>query len=191
MASGAKLPEPWTIEGNPWGTEAKFLAWVRGVLRKGWSRHPIKILFLQSVRERVKNTNPRSMKRFPETWGCRCSLCNEMHPQANIEVDHIEAAGGFKTIQELGEWAAKLFLVDFKSIRAVCKPCHKVKSYAERMGFTFEEAKGVKAAIEFCKRPKAEVLAMLSDNGYNGASVATAAKRKELVTKIMMGGGNG
>ena len=185
MASKSKqYPEPWKIEGNPWGTEAKFLAWVRGVLRKGWSRHPIKILFLQSVRQRIENTNPRSMKRFPTTWGCQCSLCGGMFPQAEIEVDHIEAAGGFKSIHDIGEWAAKLFLVDFKSIRAVCKGCHKVKSYAERMGLTFEEAQAVKAAIEFCKRPKEEVLAFLAQHGYNGTFVSTAAKRKALVETL-------
>ena len=32
-----------------------------------------------------------------------------------------------------------------------CKPCHRIKSYADRMGWSFERAKIEKEAIEFSK----------------------------------------
>jgi hypothetical protein len=108
-----------------------------------------------------------------------------MFPQKDIEVDHIDAAGGFKDLSQLGEWAERLYLVDFDSIRAVCKPCHKIKSYAERMNITFEEARGVKKAIEYMKQASsAKQLELLARFAYNGASVSTVAKRRVLFETI-------
>jgi hypothetical protein len=185
MASKRELPKPWLIEGNPWKTEAKFLAWVRGVLRKGWSRHPIKVMYLQAKRKRIANPSEKSAKRFPEIWALTCAQCGHDFPQKDIEVDHIDAAGGFKALSQLGEWAERLYLVDFDSIRAVCKPCHKIKSYAEREGITFEEARGVKQAIEFIKNETTnKQIALLNRFGYNGTSVTTLAKRRALLEKI-------
>jgi hypothetical protein len=185
MATHKHLPKPWLIEGNPWGTEAKFLAWVRGVLRKGWNTHPIKIMFLREKRVKMKNTDPKSSKRFPEVWGCQCEQCGAMFPQKEIEVDHIEAAGSFRELTDIGPFAERLFLVDFDSIRAVCKGCHKIKSYAERMNFSFEKARAVKKAIDYIKqRTSQEQVAFLASFGYNGASVNTAAKRRKLLEEV-------
>lgn len=190
MASSHNLPEPWKIDGAPWDTEPKFLAWVRGVLRKGWSRHPIKIMFIHAIRKRIPNTNPRSMKRFPETWACDCAQCGGTFPQKDIEIDHINAAGSL-TLDTLGDFAARLYCVDFSSLRAVCKPCHKTISYAERMGLPFKEAAAAKAAIAFMKEDKQVILDFLASYGYNGVSVSSAEKRKKLVETIMKEKANG
>jgi len=31
-------------EGTPWRTKSEFYVWLRGLLRRGWSKHPLRIL---------------------------------------------------------------------------------------------------------------------------------------------------
>ena len=45
----------------------------------------------------------------------------------------------------------KLMHINWDSIRVVCKDCHRIISYAERTGMTFEEAKLEKEVIAFTK----------------------------------------
>ena len=83
MTAGIK---PWLEVGSPWKTESAFWGWVRGVLRKGWSKHPIKLEYIKRNRRRIKN--PTGNPRFPEVWGMNCTVCKKDHVQANIEIDH-------------------------------------------------------------------------------------------------------
>jgi hypothetical protein len=86
-------------------------------------------------------------------WGCRCEHCNNLFKQTECEVDHIEAAGSFKGWDDFEAWMTKLMHINWNSIRVVCKECHRIISYAERMGYTFEEAKLEKKVIAFAKQP--------------------------------------
>jgi hypothetical protein len=180
-----KHPEPWKVPGVPWKTESSFWAWIRGVLRNGWKKHPVKLEYIKANRKRIPNPKPST--RFPEVWGMTCTCCGKDVVQSEIEIDHISDTGGtFTGLDDIKDYAAYLFLIDFTSIRAVCKPCHKIITHAQKLGITFKEAKAAKDAIEFCKKPKEEVLAYLEQMGYNGSSVSTSAKRKALIEKLFM-----
>lgn len=189
---GLKHKKPWEVPGVPWKSEAAFWAWVRGVLRKGWSKHPVKLEFIKANRKKIKNTNPKSSKTHPTVWAMECAICHEDVLQKDIEIDHISDTGGtFTGLDDIKDYAAYLFLIDFTTIRSVCKPCHSIVTHAQKHGISFEEAKVAKAVIEFLKKDKKLVLAFLAENGYNGDSVSNATKRKKLVEKLFREGKHG
>jgi len=143
--------EPWEQCPDVWKTKPAFFQWVRGQMRRAWARHPVKVSYMHNHRERVplgKKTvkNPKGL-----VWGCRCEHCNNLFKQTECEVDHIEQAGSFKDWKDLEAWMVKLMHINWGSIRVVCKTCHRIKSYAERMGITFNEAKLEKEVIAFTK----------------------------------------
>lgn len=181
-------PKPWTVPGSPWKSEASFWSWVRGVLRKGWSKHPVKHLYMQGQRRREKNTNPKSMTRFPEVWVVDCEICRKACKTGEVEVDHKTMAGSFTTLDEIKDFAERLFLIDFDSIRVLCKPCHKIVSHAQNEGISFEEAEVQKRVIEFMKRPKSEIVDFCVGQGYNSASLTNAEKRRKAVESIFKEG---
>lgn len=182
--------EPWAVPGAPWKTESAFWAWVRGVLRKGWSKHPIKIEYIKKYRKQIPNPNPKGKKET--VWGMCCSKCAKNTVQSQIEIDHISETGGkFTCLEDVRDYVAYLFLIDFDSIRPVCKSCHSIINYSQRMGISFEEATLQKEVIEFMKQPKEKQLAFLQDHGYTGDIVSNAAKRKVLINEIFLKEQNG
>lgn len=176
--------KPWEVPGVPWKTEASFWAWVRGVLRKGWEKHPVKLEYIKQNRKRIPN--PKPSKRFPEVWGMTCSCCGKDTVQTNIEIDHISATGGtFRGIDDVKDYVEYLFMVDFSCLRAVCKPCHKIVTYAQRKGINFQEALLQKRVIEIMKKSKQEQLDFLAAHQYDGDLVSNADKRRALIEDIL------
>jgi len=177
--------KPWNVLGVPWKSESAFWQWVRGVLRKGWSKHPVKLEYIKQNRRRIVNPVVKNRGRFPEVWGMKCEICNVDHVQTNIEIDHKGDDGKFTCLEDSKDYMAHLFLVDFSSLRALCKPCHKVVSYSQRQGLSFKDAAVAKAVIE--KMKDKNILAYLASYGYTGDLVSNATKRKALVTTILKG----
>lgn len=176
--------EPWKEEGSPWKSEAEFLAWVRGVLRRGWSKHPIKLEFIKKNRKRIKNPNPKNAARFPEVWGMTCAMCKKDKAQAEIEIDHISDKGGtFKKLEDAVEYMRHLFMVNFSKMRSVCKPCHKIVSHSQKMGVSFEEAEIQKRVIAVMKDTQ-NVLAICKKYGYSSDMLSNATKRKAALMAI-------
>lgn len=188
MSTRKPKQKPWEVEGNPWGTESKFVVWVRGVLRKGWSKYPLKIAFKNSKRIRIKNTNKRSSKRFPEVWAIHCENCGEVFRQEQIEVDHIGEQGTFTKLEDVKGYVEHLFMLTYEDMRCVCKKCHKTISYSQRTGMTFERAAQEKKVIEVCKLPVKNQLAILKDFGYNNEQCSNQEKRRKLLTDLVIEG---
>jgi hypothetical protein len=176
---------PWTCEGSPWKTESAFMNWVRGVLRKGWKVHPIKIEFINKYRKRIKNPNEKSAKRFPECWGMTCDICQKDAIQSDIQIDHRGDSGTFTKFSDAEEYMKHLFLIDYESIRPLCTACHSVVSHAQNTGLSFEEAKIDKEVIAICKQPVDAVKFFCSSYGYSEAQLSNPTKRREAVTEIL------
>lgn len=179
------MKQPWLVPGVPWKTEGAFWVWVRGGLRKLWSKHPVKLEYIKVNRRRISNPNEKSRKAHPTVWGMTCEICGVDHLQSNIQIDHISETGvKFTCLEDIESYAEHLFMVDFESLRALCKNCHSVVSHAQNTGKTFEEAVLDKKVIAFMKRPKQEILDFLQQRGYTGNSVSNNEKRKLLVYNI-------
>ena len=144
MSSGQK---PWTVKGVPWKTEAAFYGWVRGQLRRGWSRHPVKNQYLQSLRFKKQNTKGRAV------WHITCELCKEDNVMANIEVDHIIPSGKFTSVSDIEGFVHRLYWVTFDTIQCLCKECHRNVTYAQSKGISVEEAKFARLVIQVMKLP--------------------------------------
>ena len=42
---------------NVWKTESAFMSWLRGGIRRMWSKHPVRIEFMKQNRIRIPNPN--------------------------------------------------------------------------------------------------------------------------------------
>ena len=177
------LKKPWLVKGVPWKTESSFWVWVRGILRKGWSRHPVKIEYIRLHRKRIVNPKEKSRKAHPTVWGMTCEICQKDHSQGDIEIDHKGDNATFTGIQDTESYVKHLYMVDFDSLRALCKPCHKIVSHAQNTGLTFEQSAVAKKVIATTKELSVkEIVAYLHSKGYNDAS--NAQKRKAALTEL-------
>jgi len=159
--------------------------WIRGVLRKGWKVHPIKIEFINKYRKRIKNPNEKSAKRFPECWGMTCDICKVDTVQADIQIDHRGDSGTFTKFSDAEAYMKHLFLIDYESIRPLCTSCHSVVSHGQNTGLSFEEAKIDKEVVAICKQPVHAVKFFCSSYGYDETALSNPAKRRAAVEEII------
>lgn len=170
--------QPWVEYPHIWKTESAFLSFIRGGIRRHlWSKNPIKLEFMKANKVAIPNTNPKSMKRFPTVAGGCCEACGGLFKQTELEVDHRTGEHSLKSLDDLQKFVEGIVLVRKADLALLCKPCHKIKTYAERYGLTIAEAGPIKQAIEFEKKGVKKVVAFLKENGYNAGS--NADKRRD------------
>lgn len=174
---------PWQVEGNPWGTESKFIAYLRGVLRKGWSRYPIKLQYIKANRKRIVNPNPKAAERFKEVWGGTCEICHIDHIQKDMEIDHKGKQGTFTSINDIEAYSRHLFYVTLDDLRYICKKCHKIVSHSQRGNVSFDEASFQKDVIQIMKQPINDIIEFILS--YGDYDTSNVSKRKESVIAIL------
>ena len=59
-----------------------------------------------------------------------CEDCKELFPISQIDVDHIIPVGSLKSIEEVGEWAKRLFS-DYSQWQVLCTHCHRMKTNSD------------------------------------------------------------
>ncbi len=156
------------------------MSYLRGGIRRAlWNRSPVKLEFLKRHRERIPNPNPKG--RVAEVWGARCALCNELHAEKNIEVDHRTGNHSLRCVDDLQAFVEGIVCVGFDDLQLVCKECHKIKSYAEKNDVSFEEARATKIAIDLGKQKKDK--AWLEARGLIPAT--SGPKRRQQIIKAM------
>jgi len=172
--------EPWEAFPDIWKTPAAFWAWVRGGIRGAvWKRYPAK---LDWKRDQMVPP-PDGYTGRAKSLG-KCHYCGEMFSASSLEVDHVEMAGSCNSWETAGKFLQNLLNTNGNWVLA-CKPCHKVKSYAERSGVPFEDALAEKWAIAFMKRhKKSEVLAHCEKFGHNSGALSNDKRRREALVEI-------
>ena len=145
-----------------WKTKAAFMSYLRGGLRRScWMKHPVKLEFIKSNRERIPNPNPRG--KASEVWGGRCNVCKNLFVQSQLSVDHIrEYSATLKDVSDIQNFVELISLVTEDDLQLVCKECHDTISYSQKHGCSLEEAKVRKKHILIAKekRFKSELEAM-------------------------------
>lgn len=175
----------WEAYPEIWKTEAMWMAWVRGGIRRGlWEKHPVKLEFMKSQTFPMVNTNPRSMKRFPTVAGVHCAICRGEFRASDCQVDHIHGNHPLRNMDDLRQFVEAMIMVKASDLQMVCKPCHEVKSYSERKGISFEHAKAIKEAILICSKKQDKVF--LTERGITPAS--SAPKRRLQVEQVLKEG---
>ena len=157
---------PWELEETPWKTEAEFWNWVKGAIRKGWARHPVRTSLLRS--KRVRAPLGRKTKKNPEglVWAVPCSCCNTLVRESNSEVDHKHATEHERWYDDISAFVVRMYFVTFDDLQILCKPCHRIKSLADKLKCSFERAKYIeKPRIEFSKKKAKEQIDILKNLG--------------------------
>lgn len=178
------MNKPWIEYPHIWKTEAAFLSFVRGGIRRSlWNKSPIKLEFLKANRKRIANPVAKNATRFPEVWGGECYQCKKEFALKDIEVDHLTGEYSLRKLEDLQSFVEGIVCVSAKDLGLICKPCHKAKTYAERNGMSHEDALIEKQAILICKYPIKEVRKFISENGIAPAS--TAKGRRAQIVDIL------
>lgn len=168
---------PWQIPESPWKTEAAFMSYVRSGIRKSlWNRYPIKTLFMKA--NRIRGINPKTGR---ECFGGICYLTGKFFPQSDLEVDHLKGGHSLKTLDDASNFLKGMLYVDFEDLRFVSKEAHRVKSYAERMNITYEEAVIAKQVIALMKNKKNVDKTLAKHN----VVCKNDKSRKEALTKLI------
>lgn len=187
MSSKECYQEPWNDCPELWTTKAKFFSWVRGQLRSASTHYPVKTIFKKSSM-RPLTSEERSSGRFHANTKSvgECVLCKESFKGADLEVDHKVASDGCYD-HETAEGFLWHCLGAVKGMyQLVCKPCHKIKSYADKYGITFEEAKIEKGVIEICKGKGSPEKVWLIKKGV--VPEGNKSKRKGQVREVLKQG---
>lgn len=168
--------EPWVEYKHIWPTKAKFFSFLRGNLRRAvWEKWPGKIEF----KNEVCSAPPEGYTGRAKS-GAYCSLTGEWVGKSAAEIDHIVGH------VSLNDWDDVLpFILHLcaskDNMAYVGKEAHRIKSYAERMGITFEQALIQKQIIAL-QKAKQDV-DFIESKGYTPAS--NQAKRKQQLIEIL------
>lgn len=170
---------PWEEAPHIWATKAAFFSYLRGALRQAiWNRWPLKIEFKNSV----CNPPPDDYKGRAKT-GTYCALSGEWIGKSAAEIDHIFGNVSLQDWEDLLPFIQHM-CASKDNMQYVSKEAHKVKSYAERKGVSFEEAMVEKTAIAICKSKKDKE--WLEDRGIRPDR--NALKRRGQIIKALNGG---
>lgn len=106
---------------------------IRGGLRRVFSRSPVVREVLLKVRRTVPKYNKDGSRAKRDAVEYKCNVCGEWVGSKHIAVDHIvpviDVDEGFIDYQTFIE---RLFCgVD--NLQPICTPCHKAKTYSERI----------------------------------------------------------
>lgn len=170
------MAELWELYPHIWPTKASFFTWLRGKLRKAvWNTYPIKLDVLRDSKMPPPDGYTGRSKKFS-----KCALSGDILPTRNCQVDH---KVGNIPLQEWDDVTLfiKHLLAKREDLQVVSKDAHKIKSYSEREGITFNEAMVIKQAIALVKQKKDK--AWLVDKGVVPANNAT--KRRQQIINIL------
>lgn len=145
-----------------WKSKAMFFSFIKGILRKGWVRHPVKIKLINKLRKQIPNPNPRGKK--PTVWGATCEICGDDFVIGDMEVDHKQnETANLVQLSDIQSCAEMLLCVVEDDLRLICKGCHSTHSYSQKMGISFEEAKSEKEVVAFKLLKVAEQTKVLTE----------------------------
>jgi len=145
--------EIWEEYPEIWNSKSAFMGWIRGGIRRSlWNKHPVKLLFMKTFRFKILNPNPKG--KLPTVWGAKCSLTGEILPLNMMEVDHKVGGHSLKEIEDVNNFINGIVNVRLSDLQFVSKVAHRIKSYAERNGMSFDDALIEKKAIETIKSEK-------------------------------------
>tara|TARA_R110000772_G_scaffold82646_2_gene175199 strand:- start:7394 stop:7933 length:540 start_codon:yes stop_codon:yes gene_type:complete len=170
--------EPWTDPDSPWKTEAAYRAWLRGGIRRVWSKYPLKIIFIKNNRFKAPLGQHDKM-----VWCGICNLCTTTLRTSKLQVDHLHPMPPM--VDGLDDYMNTMFPTQ-AGMQFACKPCHDATTLAERKGISLGAAKIEKAAIQVMKRPVEGQKQWLLANGYTEKTLpSNAKKRREAITSAM------
>ena len=172
------------LQTDLWKTESEWWAWLRGKSRQIWSDFPPRNDFKRSKLIPNFDGSGVTSKRVKSVG--QCQICNEWFANSSLQVDHRVQAGSIGNSWEgYFNWVYDL-LADKDNMQLVCKPCHLVKTHADRLGVSFDEAKVKKQIIAFSKLTDEEQKSILSERGCI-PTLTKAGRKKQFEGLLNLG----
>lgn len=169
--------EPWVWYPDIWPTKSKFYTWLRGSLRNAvWNKSPIKITFKNNACSKPPDDYTGRAKS-----GAYCALSGDWDGKSALQVDHIIGNVSLNDEDDILDFLKHL-IPPPNSLQLVTKEAHKIKSYAERQGITFEEAWIQKKAIALISSKQDK--AFIQERGLVPATNAKA-RREQLIELLL------
>lgn len=135
-----------------------FYNWLRSQLRLIWRDHPTRRDFIKHSRY-TKKINGRPIYHL-KCEICKKEMCQSAGGKRDYEINHRVNCGDVSS----DGYVHRLLNVGFGDLEILCKHCHSIATYSERMGISFEEAKLEKKVIAFSKLKAAEQKQILGEN---------------------------
>ena len=153
---------------------------MRTAVRKAWMRSPIKLLAIDLA------TIPDNDPTTRTIWNVFCSRCETYHKKNNVEVDHMRGEHSLKTLDDLVPFVMSILDVTTHDLQVLCKPCHRIKTYAERhCGGDEVLAEKKLIAKDWMKANSvAKQKAHFKKLGYEEVDYSNAKKREELAMEM-------
>ncbi len=169
-----------------WKSKAMFFSFLKGLFRRGWSRHPIKIKLLKKHRKQIPNPNPKGKK--PTVWGAECSVCHEVFPMNMLEVDHVsEDTASLTKLSDVQTCVEKLLVIVEEDLRIICKNDHATATLSQRLGIPLADAKIEQQVILFRKCNAETQKKQLTDLAIPSIMLSTATKRVDAYRNYLKG----
>lgn len=180
-------------------THAKYVEALRTCVRKAWQHHPMKRLYKESKVKKIKNPRPNPRRGFEFVKGYTCEICGRDFVEKDIEVDHKKGDNKFTHIDNFQSYVEAILHVAPEDLQILCAyndtdvrsrerhSCHKVKTYAESVGITFEQALVMKRVIAIEKGGDAKINKALHDFGIT-VLPKTQKARKALLRELALKG---
>lgn len=160
-------------DGSP--QEKHVVAVVRSAIRSAWMKSDVKLAYLYS------RTIPDLDDGTRTKWLVQCEICGEHFKLTDIQVDHRKGNHSFTKVEDFENYFNNILMVGFDDLQILCEPDHQIKSYAEKMGISFEESRLEKTIIELCKSKKDK--SFLVEHGITPSS--NAKLRKEQIREVL------
>lgn len=182
-----KSPTPW-LWSSTFKTKAAYFSWVRGQIRRIWSKYPVKTDFKNS-RLRPVTTEERDQKIFhPSTKKVgQCEICNNWFAASKLEVDHKIPTEGCTSIDGMKEFLIRMAAEDPKNFALLCKPCHATKTLADKLGCNLEHARAHKQVVALEKKHGKNLQQWLIREGYTEQETSNKDKRRGCLFKMVKG----
>ena len=151
----------WDYYTHIWKTEAAYLSWIRGQIRRMWNHCPQKIEFLKKNSQQLpkldangdeikfKNGKVRLYKAYVCNY-CEkvCYDSDKRGKKKSYAVDHIKGNHSLTKFEHVPVFLDSILRVRPEDLQILCTDCHDVKTYAEKEDIPFKEALFQKIAIK-------------------------------------------
>lgn len=169
-------------------SEKEIMTWWRGAVRRMFAKSPPMLKFVQDNTIVVVNDNPRSKKRFPKVKKFKCAMDDKLYGSNFVEVDHIVGENACAKFSDAESFLTNIVFIAPTDLQILSKDNHKIKTYAERHGYSFNEARVRKEviALEKSGKLKQTLVDIIQQQGYNLEIPKTKPKQKEMLIMLML-----
>ena len=104
---------------------------IRGALRQAYHMSDHYKAFLTSRRLEIPKYRKDGTRAKRDAIRYQCDYCREIFPQSCIDVDHKIPIGRFSELEEIGEFAARMYC-SYDNLQILCNECHNEKTRRDR-----------------------------------------------------------